>query len=175
VALAGTVKLSEFINLCTPVDRFNADAIITAEMVNLAQSNGIDPLGDTASLEAWYVDAAETVLGNVGWGAGIPDGATGIRAALTTVDNTTFMKVVGQQQFTVTGDATAMTGPITQLRGGVLPIGVPLEVIQALEPGEDFYMMEKTTDGAAGCSAATSMASIASEKSRATPTHTVAG
>jgi len=170
VALAGTRLLGQVIGTCGGVNPVDGDRAITLEMVNMALSNGIDPLGENAGLEAWYVDANEVDLGPVGWASvmpnpgggvlasgapvvgptGIPDGATGIRVLLTTTDNTTFMKIVGQDEIVATGEAMAMTGPIRQLNGGVLPVGVPLEVINDLEPGEDFYIMEKNNQWGGG-------------------------
>ena len=41
-----------------------------------------------------------------------------------------------------------MTGPIVFLNGGVLPIAVPLEVVEALDPGETFDVID--TDGEQG-------------------------
>jgi len=150
VAMAGTRLLGTFINQCDPVDPVNADNAIAAEMIKLARDNGIDPLAENAELQGWYVDASETRLGRVGWGAGIPNGATGIEAALVTTDTTTFLKVVGQEHVVGPGNAMAMTGPIRQFGGGLLPLGVPLEVIQALDPGETFYLMEKNNEWGGG-------------------------
>jgi Flp pilus assembly protein TadG len=149
-AVAGTRVLAQYIATCEAVDRVGADNAIAVEMVRLARANGIDPLGENAELIAWYVNGAETDLGRVGWGAGVPDGATGIRAALTTTDTTTFLKVVGRQTISAPGNATAMTGPIMQFSGGIIPLGVPLEVVTALEPGEHFYMMEKNNEWGGG-------------------------
>jgi len=134
VAMAGTRVLATFVNQCTPVDRYNADNAIAAEMVKFARDNGIDPTAENAELQGWYVNASEARLGRVGWGTGVPDTATGIEATLVTTDSTTFMKVVGQRQF----------------KGGIIPIGVPLQVIQELDPGEDFYMMEKNNKWGGG-------------------------
>ncbi len=143
VAMAGTRMLGQFIANCTDVTPLAADNAITLEMVKLARANGVDPQAENAKLEGWYVDKNETPLGRVGWGLGVPNGATGIRARLTTTDTTTFLKIVGQRYIVAPGEATAMTGPIRQFGGGIIPIGVPLQVIQALEPGETFYVMEK--------------------------------
>ena len=147
VALAGTRLLATYISQCESVDGLAADNAIAAEMVKFARDNGIDPLGDAARLEGWYVDAAETRLGHVGWGAGIPDGATGIEATLVTTNTTTFLKLVGQQYIVAPGEALAMTGPVGQFTGGVLPIGVPLEVVKTLAPGETFQVADNL-DGA---------------------------
>jgi len=147
VAIAGARLLATYINQCESVDRLAADHAIATEMVQFARDNGIDPLGENAQLEGWYVDAAEARLGRVGWGAGIPDGATGIEAALVTTDTTTFLKVVGQPYVVAPGEALAMTGSVRQFTGGLLPIGVPLQVVETLSPGETFRVADNL-DGA---------------------------
>jgi len=150
VAMAGTRLLATFINDCQPVDRVNADNAIATEMVKFSRDNGIDPLAEDAELQGWYVNSSESRLGRVGWGTGVPDGATGIEAALVTTDTTTFMKVVGQPHIVAPGQAMAMTGPIRQFSGGIIPLGVPLIVIQELSPGETFYLMEKNNKWGGG-------------------------
>ncbi len=147
VAIAGARLLATYINQCASVDRLAADHAIATEMVQFARDNGNDPLEENAQLEGWYVDAAEARLGRVGWGAGIPDGATGIEAALVTTDTTTFLKVVGQPYVIAPGEAMAMTGPVRQFTGGILPIGVPLQVVETLSPGETFRVADNL-DGA---------------------------
>jgi hypothetical protein len=147
IAMAGTRLLATYISQCESVDRLAADHAIAAEMVKFARDNGIDPLGENAQLEGWYVDAAEARLGRVGWGAGIPDNATGIEATLVTTDTTTFLKLVGQPHIVAPGEAVAMTGPIRQFTGGILPIGVPLQVVETLSPGETFRVADNL-DGA---------------------------
>lgn len=151
-AMAGARLLASYVANCTGIDRVVADNNIAAEMVKLARDNGIDPLLENASLEGWYVDAAEARLGRVGWGAGVPDNATGIYATLTTTDTTTFLKIVGRQHIVAPGEATAMAGRVMQMGGGIIPIGVPLEVVRTLNPGETFYMMENAPhNGGAFC------------------------
>ncbi len=150
VSMAGTRLLGTFVNQCDPVDRLDADDAIAVEMVKLARANGIIVPTENAQLEGWYVNASEARLGHVGWGAGVPDGATGIEATLVTTDSTTFLKIVGRQHIVAPGEAMAMTGPIRQFSGGIIPLGVPLEVITQLEPGEHFYMMEKNNKWGGG-------------------------
>ncbi len=150
VAMAGARLLGTFVNQCDPVNRLDADNAIAAEMMKLARDNGIIVPTENAQLQGWYVNASEARLGNVGWGVGVPDSATGIEAALVTTDTTTFLKIVGRQHIVAPGEAVAMTGPVRQFTGGILPIGVPLEVVTALEPGETFYMMEKNNQWGGG-------------------------
>jgi len=146
VAIAGTRKLAEFISTCDPLNLVNADNEVATEMVRLARSNGVDPLAEDAQLEGWYVDAGETILGRVGWGEGIPNGAAGVRASLVTTDSTTFMKVVGQQHIVAPGEATAMAGPVTQIvGGGVLPLGVWEGIVRVLDPGDEFTIFDDDT------------------------------
>ncbi|MBN2394288.1 MAG: hypothetical protein JXR84_26380 [Anaerolineae bacterium] len=147
IAVAGTRLLATYISQCESVDRIAADDAIATEMVKFARDNGIDPLGDDAHLEGWYVDSAEARLGHVGWGTGIPDGATGIEASLVTTDTTTFLKLVGQLAIDAPGKALAMTGPVRQFTGGILPLGVPLEVVETLAPDETFQVADNL-DGA---------------------------
>ncbi|HOU14183.1 MAG TPA: pilus assembly protein TadG-related protein [Anaerolineae bacterium] len=149
-AVAGARVLAQSISTCQAVDRVTANNQVATAMVDLVRANGIDPAVNDAELQAWYVDAAENNLGRVEWGAGVPDRATGIRATLTITEGTTFLRIVGQQTFNAPGNALAMTGPIMQFSGGVIPLGVPLEVIRQLRPGEHFYMMEKNNKWGGG-------------------------
>ncbi len=135
VAMAGTRLLGQFIADCTGITPLAADEAITLEMIKLARANGVDPQTENAKLEGWYVDKNETPLGRVGWGLGVPNGATGIRARLTTTDTTTFLKIVGQRYIVAPGEATAMTGPVhlTQFSGGgLLPIGFPIQRVDSI-------------------------------------------
>jgi len=166
VALAGTRLLAQYIGTCGSIGPIDADRAVTLEMINIARSNGVDPLGDDATLEAWYVDADENELGPVGWAGvmpgpgggalaspvevvvipGIPDGAAGIRALLTVTDNTTFLKIVGQDEIEVTGEAMAMSGPVLQLTGGgILPLGVWHGIVDALDEGDEFILFDEET------------------------------
>lgn len=149
VALAGTRLLGQFIAE-GQTDRYFVDTAIAEEMVKLARDNGITVPTENAQLQGWYVNASEVRLGNVGWGTGVPDGATGIEAALVTTDTTTFMRVVGQEHIVAPGNAMAMTGRIRQFTGGIIPLGVPLQVVQALSPGQNFYILEKNNKWGGG-------------------------
>ncbi len=141
VAMAGTRLLGNYIASCSGTSRVADDNAIAAEMIKIARDNGIDPLGSNARLEGWYVNASEAELGRVGWGAGVPNGATGIRATLATTDTATFLKIVGQRYIVAKGRATAMTGPVylTQFGGGgLLPIGYPVQRVDRILATGDY-------------------------------------
>ncbi len=145
-ALAGTRLLAKAIQLCD-ADPVGADLVIAkkineyAEMNGVADTNGVpgDEINDNVVGE--YVDKEGNVLGQVGDGR-IPQGATGIAVHVNNPHRTYFMTVVGMDRVDAPGDAVAMTGPIVQLRGGILPIAVPLMVVQELEPDEQFVVIE---------------------------------
>lgn len=142
-ALAGARELAELIMACESGSAAN-DGQVALAVVDLARLNGVDHFSPDGHVAAWYVDANETRLGSVGFGLGIPDGATGVEVSLVLTQATTFMKALGRQDFVTPASAMAMAGPIKNFPGGggLLPIGVPLEVINALDEDETFYMME---------------------------------
>ena len=144
-ALAGTRVLAEAILTCRPGDQAD-DAAVQQAVLDLAAQNGIPNDGQRGKVLAWYVDADENRLGEVGAGT-IPHGATGVEVTLIITRPTTFMRLGGINHFRVPGEATAMTGKITQMTGGILPIGVPLMVIENLEPDEEFYVIETQGGG----------------------------
>jgi len=134
-ALAGTRLLAGAI--CDPSTA--DDAAIYEEVKHYAEINGVEDPDN--NLVAFYVDQDEAVLGPVGGGA-IPTGATGISATVEISRQTYFVSLVGIDESGASADALAMTGPVFQLSGGVLPIAVPLEVVETLNPEEDFYVIE---------------------------------
>lgn len=140
-AMAGVRLLAQLTAECA-ADRLAADNAIAAEMIKFARDNGITVPSENAQLQGWYVNAAETRLGRVGWAEGVPDGAAGIEAALVTTDTTTFLRIVGQPYIVAPGEAMAMTGPVIQFTGGILPLGVPLQVVETLRSGETFHMAD---------------------------------
>lgn len=140
-ALAGTRELADVVVRCQSGSAANDQRVWNA-VVRFASQNGVQiEAGDT--VEAWYVDRNENVLGQVGGGT-IPRGATGVRALVTTTRPTAFLQLVGQSTMQASGAAMAMTGPVMQFppMGGVLPIAVPLQVVQALRPNEQFVVIE---------------------------------
>jgi hypothetical protein len=79
-------------------------------------------------------------------GAGsIPHGATGVEVEIQAEFDTYFIRVVGIDRASVGADALALTGPVTMLTGGILPIAVPLEVVEVLEPDDPFVVMENNS------------------------------
>jgi Flp pilus assembly protein TadG len=122
-ALAGTRLLSSAICDSASAD----DATIAAEVDKYAQQNGV-PAGNVV---ADYVNADENVLGRVGSGS-IPNGATGISATVAISRSTYFVSLLGIDTSSASAPATAMTGPIRQLGGGVMPVGVPVQQVEAI-------------------------------------------
>jgi hypothetical protein len=154
-ALAGTRLLAMAINTCN-ADPVGADLVIAREVNKYAEQNGVNDTNGVASDEvndnvsAWYVDKDSTVLGQVGGGT-IPTGSTGILANLQNDHQTYFLQVVGMGDAGVTGSAQAMTGPVTQLRGGgLIPIAVHVSVPDALDSGEDFRVIDVNNKNSGG-------------------------
>jgi hypothetical protein len=116
------------------------DAAILAEVRRLAEENGVR--NAAAGVRAEYVDQDETPLGMVGAGS-IPVGSTGISATLEITRSTFFMGLAGIEKSAASAHALAMTGPIIRFKGGgMLPIGVPLETVEQLGPGDEFRVIE---------------------------------
>lgn len=142
-ALAGARELGDIIIKCGSGSVDN-DNIVAIAVVEFARQNGVDHFDPDATVTAWYVDADENRLGNVGFGLGIPNGATGVEVSMMLTKTTTFMKVVGHEDFSVPATAMAMVGRISNINGGgMLPIAVPKTAIQGLKVGENFVVFEK--------------------------------
>lgn len=116
----------------TPLN--DLDDAVGQAILDFAQNNGLDydTVGDIA---AWYVDAD----GNAVEQAGLRqldqdelDQTTGISITLALTDTTTFMRLVGQNDMTAGGAASAMFGPVNQVGGGLLPIGMPVQQVDAI-------------------------------------------
>ena len=140
-ALAGTRLLAAAI-----CDEPSAtDAAILAEVRKLAAEN--DVRNPATAVRADYVNQNEAVLGSVGGGS-IPVGSTGISTNIELTRTTYFLSLVDIDTSAASAHAMAMTGPVIRFSGGgMLPIAVPLEVVEALEPGDDFYIIDNH-DGA---------------------------
>jgi hypothetical protein len=134
-ALAGTRLLAGAICGKPGTD----DAAIWAEVVRIVGSNKVQ--NPASSVRADYNNKDETVLGPVG-GGGIPTGATGVSATVEISRSTYFMTLIGIAESSASAPAVAMTGPIDRFSGGMLPIAVPLSVVETLEPDEEFYVLE---------------------------------
>jgi Flp pilus assembly protein TadG len=130
-SLAGTRLLARAI--CDEPDA--TDATIAGAVNHFAQLNGVQDLG---GVTAAYVDMDEAVLGQVGAGS-VPVGATGVSVLVENNLPTFFMKVVSIETVDVSASALAMTSPPV-LAGGLRPVGVPLELVLALEPGDPFTL-----------------------------------
>jgi Flp pilus assembly protein TadG len=141
-ALAGTRLLAQAI-----CGEGADDAAIAAEVNRYAEDNGVPDTdggagnGVNGNVVAQYVDADLAVVGQVGGGT-IPHGATGISVSVGITRATYFVSLVGVDTSAASAGALAMTGPIARLGGGVLPIAVPLEVVETLDPGEVFDVIE---------------------------------
>ena len=142
-SMAGALQLSNVIMSCSPGNAAD-DAAVRTAVIDLARQNGVDYTSANAAIQAAYVDGSLQHLGWVGAGS-IPNGATAVSVTMVTSDTTTFLKIVGQERIRAAAASTGMVGVVKDLPptpGGILPIAVPLEVVQALSPGQTFYVME---------------------------------
>ncbi len=125
-ALAGTRRLAEAI--CSDTGATDGDI---AEQVNhYAEINGV-PSGNVV---ADYVDFDEAPRGPVGGGT-IPTGSTGVSVTVEISRSTHFVTLIGIDTAGASADALAMTGP-PLVAGGLRPFGVPLELLQVLDPDD---------------------------------------
>ncbi len=143
-ALAGTRQLAEYITQCET----GSNSDVSRAIIDAARFNGIDNASPDAQVEAWYVDRNENVLlaampsspsGSAPRLANVinepPDGATGVRVRATVTETTTLLRIIGQEHFAASAEATAMTGPvqITEFSGGgLLPIGLPAQRVDTI-------------------------------------------
>jgi hypothetical protein len=138
-ALSGTRVLAHLISTCEDGDSGD-DAQVVQTVNEFSASNGFPASGDT-TINAWYVNADGERRGQVGAGA-IPESATGVEVQIKATISSYFLQVVGIRTSTLGAEATAMTGKVTQLAGGILPIAVPVEVVEALGPDEPFVVLD---------------------------------
>jgi hypothetical protein len=143
-AIAGTRELAQVIMSCGSGTGAQDEAVANA-VSEFARQNGVSVFPPDGFLTAWYVDQEENRLGRVYAGA-IPNGATGVEVTQVVTDPTTFLKVLGMQDYTAGANAMAMTGPIQNLGNGsgMLPIAVPEFVVGGLAPGEVFEVFDDT-------------------------------
>ena len=130
-SLAGTRVLSRAI--CYHEDA--TDAAIAATVDQYALANDVP---DLSGLVAEYTDIEENVLGTVGAGS-IPVGASGVSVDIQNNVQTFFVGVLGIEDMNVSATALAMTGPLDTM-GGLRPMGIPLPVVQAMDPGDAFSL-----------------------------------
>lgn len=145
-AVAGARELAILISNCASGEIANNYTVGEA-VANFARNNGIQPNTATGDVKAWYVDqniSRLTIVNTVGIAnQAIPTGATGVEVSSRMTDTTTFMRFFGQKYIVGVGEATAITGPVVEFGGGVLPIGVPELALDGLGAGEPFYVFDK--------------------------------
>jgi Flp pilus assembly protein TadG len=110
------------------------DSQVGAAVLKFAQDNGLDYTA-AGEIGAWYVDANGNQLEEVGVNQldqSELDQATGLSVSLALTETTTFMKLVGRDDMTAGGAASAMFGPVTQMGGGMLPIGLPVQQVDGI-------------------------------------------
>jgi len=142
-AMAGTRVLAQLIATCQSESA--SDDLVNQAVTQFVTSNGFPPSEDITVI-AWYVDANMQLLGQVGAGT-IPQSSTGVGVQIEGEIPTYFLAVVGVESSTIGARAVAMSGKVVRLGGGVLPIAVPLEVVQALDPGVPFVVAETNQHG----------------------------
>jgi Flp pilus assembly protein TadG len=142
-AMAGTRVLAMMIATCQDGDSAD-DAQIAQAVAELVAANEFSASGGS-TISAWYVNKDSQRLGTVSGGA-IPISSTGVEVQVDADVATYFLTVVGIDSNPVGATATAMTGRIIQLTGGILPIAVPDEALGGLDPGEDFIVFENNHD-----------------------------
>jgi hypothetical protein len=138
-AMASTRELAWIIVQCASGNA-DADSQVFQTLTDYLGTNGYSEERDD-EIVAYYVDKDENRLGQVGAGS-IPNSATGVEVLIEATLDTYFLQVVGVNSSRYAADATAMTGRVTTLSGGILPIAVPVIVTDELDPGEDFVVME---------------------------------
>jgi Flp pilus assembly protein TadG len=107
------------------------DSAVAQTLLDFAQSNDVDydAVGD---VPAWYVDADGAALERVGadqLDQNELENTVGVSVTLALTESTTFMRLVGRNTMVAGGKASAMFGPVTQMGGGMLPIGLPVQEV----------------------------------------------
>lgn len=123
------------------------DAAIAAEINQYAEQNGVLDTdgtpgnatnGNVAAQYVGFTEGQRVVLGDVGNGDNeIPDGATGIAAGVEIERQTSLVSLIGIDTASASAHALAMTGP-PQQSGGVLPLGVPYQLMESVGVGTEF-------------------------------------
>lgn len=128
MALAGTRVLAS--EGCTA--GAGLEARVCAEIVSFGQQNEVEHNLTTGRIQAWYINKDATRIREACVGSGVPNGTTGVEVTAQITHTTTFMRVVGQDNIDPTGNAAAMFGPVVQAGGGILPIGFPVQQVDAI-------------------------------------------
>jgi len=145
---AGSLAGTRLLALASCGDSSINDLIIAAEVNAYAEENGVEDTngvpGDAVNgnVSAQYVHFENNTVvpydppDIVGDGGPIPIGASGIQVTTGITYTTYLMGLVGQTQSNAAQNATAITGPPV-VGGGILPIGIPLEVVNGLAASSD--------------------------------------
>ncbi len=149
-AMAGVRVLAQHMVECAARSVASDNAVGYA-IADFANRNGIAVNSSTSRVRAWYVNAADQPVGEIGVGLGIPLGATGVQVSVAMTDTTTFLKVVGQDRYQVAASTVAVADYVhretNRMSGqGVLPIAVYEGVIQGLSPGQTFEAWDSGAD-----------------------------
>jgi Flp pilus assembly protein TadG len=150
-ALAGARELAAA--MCDGTARETADQAIYQTLVNFAESNGVQNPEDVVAVYMKYEDGAAVefdppvFVGNsLEGGAGVPNGAAGVSVLSSIEHGTRLVHLAGQDTSAASANAVAMTGPMLT-GGGLRPFGVPLQLMQTLDPGDSFHVDFKKNGG----------------------------
>jgi len=146
-SLAGTRELLEARgDMCEDdsISLGELDDRVALAVLDYAQKNGVNR-EDATEIEGWYVDADSNAVKRVGFRELQTEDlaiTTGVSVTLSLTDTTTFMKIIGRNEMGASGAATAMFGPVTRMGGGLLPIGFPVQQVEAiLDSGTTSFTM----------------------------------
>ena len=142
-ALAGTRQLAE-LTCDTTISAHDGDQYVLSEVRKYAQKNGVRNPNSNAAAEYLRFDGNNIVpfnpralVGNsLSGGEGIPDGAAGISATMRIERSTHFVTLIGIHSAPASAPAVAVTGPLAA-GGGLRPFGVPVELVEDLDPDDD--------------------------------------
>jgi len=157
-ALAGTRQLAE-LTCDTTISAHDGDQYILAEVRKYARKNGVRDPNNNIIAEYLQFDgddnivpySPEKLVGNsLSGGVGIPDGAAGISATARIERSTHFVTLLGIHSAGAAAPAVAVTGPLAA-GGGLRPFGVPVELVEDLDPDDpsnnDFSITFKNDGG----------------------------
>jgi Flp pilus assembly protein TadG len=150
-ALAGTRELA--VAMCDSTDRATADQAIYQSLVDFAESNGVQNPEDVVAMYMRYdggvaaeFDPPVFVGNSLDGGIGVPNGAAGVSVLSTIQHGTRLVHLAGEETSAASANAVAMTGPLLA-GGGLRPFGVPLQLMQTLDPGDSFHVDFKRNGG----------------------------
>jgi hypothetical protein len=146
-ALAATRLLAEAI--CRGPGSIGDSAIATevniqAEQNGVRDSDGSPGNAVNANVHGVYVNHALETIGQVGQGY-IPASATGIAVTAEITRTTYLIRLVGIDTAGASGYALGMAGPPFMVEG-TRPFGVPMQLVDELEPGDEFRVSFKNSE-----------------------------